>query len=431
MHLVLWFYRLVFIPLLLVIGPIHLWRARGRTGAHKAFGQRMGKLPKLPPSPPGKKRVWLQAVSVGEMLAVQPIIDELAADPNIEVVLTTTTVTSQDIAQQRYHDKVETVGFFPIDFWPWMVRAWNRIQPDLMLLTEGEWWPEHIAQARRMGVPVICMNARVSYNSFRRMRMAGPLLPAVMSGLTRLLAGSPVDAERFLTLGFSEEQVVVTGNIKVDIVINEMTPEERLALRQELGFKAEDLVLLGASIWPGEEAAMLRAWQAVNAGSGQSIRLLLVPRHAERRAQVEHVVAQSGASYALRSRDERGKPVEVCIADTTGELQQLTQVADVVFIGKSLPPHRDGQTPVEAAGLGRALIMGPGMANFRSIAQGLTDGGAACRVADEDEEVQAVDRLVNEPEERERRARLGREWHEANRGGLKMTLDEIHRHLGK
>ena len=417
MVLVFWIYRLLFIPLLLVIGPIQLWRARGRGSSQRAFRHRRGLFPELPPKISGKKRVWLQAVSVGEMLAVQPVIDELVADPQVEVILTTTTVTSQEIARQRYEGKVMVLGFYPIDFWLWTARAWNRLQPDLMLLTEGEWWPEHIAQARRRGVPVLCMNARVSERSFRRMRVAGGLLPRIMRGLTRLLASSNTDAERFLALGFSPQQVKLTGNIKVDIVISKLSAVQRAVLKAELGFEADDVVVLGASTWPGEEAAMLKALQPV--------RLLLVPRHAERRDNVEAVVAATGLSYALRSRGEIGKPVEVCIADTTGELQRLTQVADVVFVGKSLPPHRDGQTPVEAAGLGRALIMGSGMSNFLSISQGLTDCGAAWRVADEAQLIEAVEALVLDPIERARRAELGRGWHESNRGSLQLTLNEI------
>lgn len=425
MALMLWIYRLLFIPLLLVVGSLHLWRARGRHGTSSTPRERMGYLPNLPPKSPGKQRIWLQAVSVGEMLAVQPIIDALVARPDVEVVLTTTTATSQKIARERYAGKVAAVGFFPIDFMPWVARMWDTVAPDLMLLTEGEWWPEHIAQALRRDVPVVCMNARISDRSFRRMRVARPLLPVMMSGLTRLLAGSPTDAERFLALGFSKDQVRLTGNIKVDIVISELTPEERLALRSELGFAYGDVVLLGASTWPGEEEALFQAWQAVRAKSDVLVRLLLVPRHAERRDKVEAVVAGKGATYALRSRGGAGQPADVYIADTTGELQRLTQVADIVFVGKSLPPHRDGQTPVEAAGLGRALIMGTGMANFRSIARGLTECGAAWRVADTRELTEAVEALVLDPAERSRRAQLGREWHEANRGGLGLTLREI------
>ncbi len=429
MVLVLWLYRFLFIPLLLVMGPIHLWRSRGRRGTSAGFRERMGCFPDLPPRRAGVKRVWLQAVSVGELLAVQPIIEALIARPGTEVVLTTTTVTSQQMARQRYAGKVAAIGFFPIDFMPWVARMWDSVAPDLMLLTEGEWWPEHLNQARQRAVPLVCMNARISDRSFRRMRWAGPLLPRIMAGLTRLLAASPTDAERFRALGFREDQVQLTGNIKVDIVISTLSAAERSALRAELGFAETDVVLLGASTWPGEEAALVKAWQAVRAKSEVPLRLLLVPRHAERRDQVVAVVTGAGVDFVLRSRGPTGQRVDVCIADTTGELQRLTQVADVVFVGKSLPPHRDGQTPVEAAGLGRALILGPGMANFRSIARGLVEGGAAWRVENERELAEAVEALVLDPTERARRASLGRQWHEANRGGLQLTLDEIERRL--
>jgi 3-deoxy-D-manno-octulosonic-acid transferase len=152
-----------------------------------------------------------------------------------------------------------------------------------------------------------------------------------------------------------------------------------------------------------------------------------VPRHAERRAEVEAVVAGAGVRHRLRTRGEVGGEVDVCIADTTGELQRLTQLADVVFVGKSLSPHRNGQTPVEAAGLGRALLFGPGMANFRTIAGALVDCGAARRVADEAALTAAVSRLLADPAERESLGAAGRAWHQANRGALSRTLRAIER----
>lgn len=431
MTLVLWIYRILFIPLLLVIGPIYLWKSRGRTGAKSVFGQRMGRLPELPTKRSGVKRVWIQAVSVGEFLAVQPVIDALLEDETVEVVLTTTTITSQQIAQERYGARVLLVGYFPIDFWPWMSAAWESLQPDLMLLTEGEWWPEHLAQAKRRGVTVLGLNARMSDRSFGRMRMVRPLLAGVRSGLTRLLASSAGDAERFRSLGFRDEQVTVTGNIKVDIVINRIAARAASDLKKSLGFAEGDLILLGASTWAGEEAALLRVWQNVREAVDAPLRLLLVPRHAERRDDVEATVKASGAKYTLRSRDEIEEPVDVCIADTTGELQSLTQIADVVFGGRTLPPHREGQTPVEAAGLGRALVMGPEMTNFRAISQGLVAQGAARRVSDEDELTTVVRELVSDPAAREKMGACGEAWHQANRGALALTLQEIRRAMGR
>lgn len=431
MFLILWIYRVLFIPLLLVIGPIYMWKSRGRTGAKMAYRQRMGRMPKLPPKSPGIKRVWIQAVSVGEFLAVQPIIDALLEDVGVEVVLTTTTITSQKIAQEKYGDRVLILGYFPADFWPWVTRAWSGLDPDLMLLTEGEWWPEHLAQAKRRGVPVMCMNARMSDRSYRRMRVIRAVLPSVLSGLTRLLASSAADADRFTSLGFRPDQVTVTGNIKVDIVINEISTDEAEALRTSLGFEEGDMILLGASTWPGEEEALIKIWQEARQSYEQPLRLLLVPRHAERRAEVEAVVAASGATYALRSRGPVEGVFDVCVADTTGELQSLTQIADIVFVGKSLLSHWEGQTPVEAAGLGRALVLGPGMANFRAIAQGLVAHGAARNVADESELAKVVKELIADPGERARIGKRGQDWHRSNRGALELTLNEIGRALGR
>lgn len=431
MFLILWIYRILFIPLLLVVGPIYLWKSRGRTGAKSSYRQRMGSMPELPEKEPRVKRVWIQAVSLGELLAVQPIIDALIDDNGVEVVLTTTTITSQKIANERYGGRVLMLGYFPIDFWPWVAQAWNGIDPDLVLLTEGEWWPEHLAQAKRRGVPVICMNARISDRSYRRMRNIRAVLPSVMSGLTRLLASSAADADRFKSLGFRADLVTVTGNIKVDIVINEISVNEEEKLRASLGFDEQDLILLGASTWPGEEEVLIRIWQEVREECERPLRLLLVPRHAERREEIETVVAATGAEYTLRSRDQVTGVSEVCIADTTGELQSLTQIADIVFVGKSLRPHREGQTPVEAAGLGRALVFGPGMANFRAIAHGLVGSGGARQVADATELANEVSALVGDEDERARVGRLGQDWHRNNRGALKLTLDEIGRALGR
>jgi len=246
-----------------------------------------------------------------------------------------------------------------------------------------------------------------------------------------LLASSATYADRFRSLGFRADQVSVTGNIKVDIVINENSGDEVQKLRASLGFEEQDMILLGASTWPGEEAALIKVWQEARQKSDRPLRLLLVPRHAERRDNVEAVLATTGAKYTVRSRGAAEGVFEVCIADTTGELQSLTQIADVVFVGKSLPPHREGQTPVEAAGLGRALVFGPGMANFRTIAHGLVTSGGARQVADVTELGQVVKALIVDRGERERVGKLGQAWHRNNRGALELTLNEIGRALGR
>lgn len=427
----LWLYRLLFLPLLLLATPYYLLRMRRRGGYGSQFSHRLGAAAALLPKRPGVRRVWIQAVSVGEMLAIEPVLDALAADPAVEIYLTTTTSTGRRLAEERYASRVAGLGYFPIDWWGFSARAWRRIRPDLVILTEGERWPEHIAQARRRVVPVVCINARMSDRSFRRLRRWAPLVRPLLGGITRLLPGSELDAARFRELGFPPGRITTTGNIKLDVAIPLLTPPERAALRAELGLGEEgELVMLGSSTWPGEEAALIEALGAARA-AGLACRLLLVPRHAERRAELADLLAASGWTRHFRSRGAAAGPVDVAVGDTTGELRRFTQLADVVFVGKSLPPHHEGQTPVEAAALGRPILFGPEMSNFRTIAGELDAAGAARRVASTAELKAALLRLLTHPAERAAMAAAALEWHRGNRGAVTRTLAIVREELGR
>jgi 3-deoxy-D-manno-octulosonic-acid transferase len=421
----LWLYRLVFLPIALISAPYYGWRMRRRGGYGAHFSQRFGAAPALPAKRPGVKRVWLQAVSVGELLAVAPLIEAWKNDPAVELYLSTTTSTGYALAAERYHTKgaVAALGYFPLDFWPCSARAWRAIQPDLVVLTEGERWPEHLHQAARRGVPAVAVNARLSDRSFRRMRRLGPLARLLVRGLTRVLAASAGDAERFAAFGVPAERIAVTGNLKLDVALPEVGPGAEETLRRELGLGASK-ILLGASTWPGEEAALLAAWRALRAapaGAGGDWKLLLVPRHAERRAELEALLAAGGHAYHLRSRGAADGPVEIVLADTTGELARLLALAEMVFVGKTLPPHTEGQTPVEAAARGKPVLFGPGTANFRVIAQELVACGAARRVADAAELVEGLRLLAADPVARAAAGAAGLRWHAASRGAAERT----------
>lgn len=421
-------YRLLFVPVLLVMAPAYLLRMRRRGGYGSRFGQRFGAHPELPAKRAGVKRVWLQAVSVGEMLAIGPLLEGLRAD-GAEVYLTTTTSTGFRLAADRFAPLTLGIGYFPLDWWPFTARAWRRIQPDLVILTEGERWPEFLHQAARRGVPVLSINARLSDRSFGRLRRFPAAARLMTRGITRVLPCSAQDERRFLELGVPAERIFTTGNIKLDVRITPLAEPAKVQLRRELGLP-DGLILLGSSTWPGEEAALIEAWQAARA-AGVRVSLLIVPRHAERRSEIERLLRAAGVRYHFRSTGAASGEVDVAVGDTTGELRNLTQLADLVFVGKSLAPHTEGQTPVEAAVLARPILFGPGMGNFRLLARDLVARGAAREVADPAALKIAVVSLLQDPTPRAALAEAAGKWQRDNTGALARTLTIIREELAR
>lgn len=425
----IWAYRLLFPPVMLLASPYYLMRMRRRGGYKEHFEQRYGATPSLPPKRVGVRRVWLQAVSVGEMLAIAPLLEALSANSDVEVYLTTTTSTGYALARERYSKLVVAIAYFPIDWWAFSRRAWNAVAPDLVILLEGERWPEHIRQAEARGVPVLAVNARLSDRSFRRMMRARVFASPLLRGITRVLACSDHDAARFRELGFAPERVVTTGNIKLDVTIPLLGEAEKTGLRRELGF-GDEPILLGSSTWPGEELVLVEIFEALRA-EGRAVRLLIVPRHAERRAEIEALLNGRGLVYHFRSRGRAPSDckMDVTVADTTGELRHLTQLADLVFVGKSLPPHHEGQTPVEAAALGKPVLFGPQLTNFRVIARDMCAMGAARSVADAAGLQSAVISLWADAPARARMSAAAQAWREANQGAVGRTLQHIRNEL--
>jgi 3-deoxy-D-manno-octulosonic-acid transferase len=425
----LWLYRILFLPALLVMAPRYLLRMRRRGGYAENFGQRLGAVAALPPKAPGVHRIWLQAVSVGEMLAIAPLLEALRGASSVEVYLTTTTSTGYRLALDRYAKLTIGLGYFPLDWWFFSHRAWRQVAPDLVILTEGERWPEHLHQARGRGVPVLCINARLSDRSFRRMRWVPAAGRALLGGITRLLPCSAHDEARFRELGFPPERITTTGNIKLDVTIPPLSDAEAAKLRRELAL-GPGLILLGSSTWPGEEAALLAVLRQARA-AGLTVSLLLVPRHAERRLEIEALLKAEKVSAHFRSRGTVIGVVDVAVGDTTGELRRLTQLADLVFVGKSLPPHAEGQTPVEAAAAGKPILFGPGMGNFRQIARDLEAAGAARTVPDAAALAAQAITLLRDESQRATMAHAAREWHQANQGAVERTLAVIREELAK
>ncbi|MBQ9758400.1 MAG: 3-deoxy-D-manno-octulosonic acid transferase [Opitutales bacterium] len=427
----IWIYRLLFLPLFLISCPYYFGRMIKRGGYAKDFTHRFGCVPVLPPRREGVHRVWIQAVSVGETEAVAPLLRELKSRGNVEVILTTTTSTAYKIIREKYADLVAAYACFPMDFLPFSAKAWRRFDPSVAVLMEGELWPEHLTQAKKRGVPVFVVNARLSDKSFRRYRAAGALARWVLGQVRFICAGTQNDFDRFRALGVPADKIAFTGNMKFDVASGEtFTAADAAALKMELGFPADAPVLLGSSTWPGEEAMLLETFAEARKRFPE-LRLLICPRHAERRAEIVEILEKTSWKWFLRSRtkpEDVPADADVCVADTTGELRKLTHLAQLAFVGKSLPPNNGGQTPIECAALGVPLVYGPAMTNFKDVCRSLEDCGAAVKVRDAAGAQAKLLALLEDAPAREKMSASAQAWHRGNQGATARVVkffDEI------
>ncbi len=424
--LFIWIYRLIFAPIALVLSPKYLLKMKRRGDYKGALSMRLGigidEWPRLP----GKRRVWIQAVSLGEMLVIEALLRKLAEDSEIELLLTTTTSTGYRLAKDKYSEICDRIYYFPLDFWPFSRKFWKRMHPDLAICAETELWPEHMQQAANAGVPMILVNGRLSDRSFKYAQKLGWIYRKHLRHIDRVLAISDQDASRFIAMGVPPERVSISGNLKLDVSIGKILEnEEKARLKEFLGL-GDGFVLLGSSTWPGEEEALLSAFRALRE-SLPHCRLLLVPRHAERRNEIRAMLERkaSDLKFRFKSEGESFRDLDILVADTSGELRVLSQLSDVAFIGKSLPPHKEGQTPIECGLLGVPLVFGPGMSNFRSVRDGMLAMGAAIQVRDESSLQSALKALAMDESARSEMAEKQAIWAAASRGALLRTFNAI------
>lgn len=422
----IWLYRLLFPFAALLSAPYYLRRMLRRGGYGTDLPMRLGLWPRLPEKKPGISRIWIQAVSVGELASIGPLLDELTANDTVEVVLTGTTSTGLSLARKRHGKQVLARGPLPIDWWLFSILAWNRIRPDLVAMVDSELWPEHLARARSRNVPAVILNARLSDRSYKRLAGLRLFRSVTIPHGLRVFASSEPQAERWKEVGISADNLTVTGNLKHDY---EPDPppslEARTSLRGEFGFPLDDLVIAGVSTWPGEEAALAEVLLA-SRKEGLPTRLLIVPRHAERREQVAKALEGHGLQVHFRTEDKQApEDTDIYVADVTGELASLIRAADVAFVGKSLPPNAGGQNPIEPAALGLPILLGPNCRNFADTCDGLSKAGALVEVRDVRHLHEETLRLLKDPEARRKTGYAALTWKKGHSGATRRTMEAL------
>ena len=419
-------WRLLYNTLLLLATPIILCillaKKRCRRGLRDRFGLRIS--PVLEPSGERRPLIWIHAVSLGEVVAVTPLVKELHRNhPDHKLIVSTVTETGREAVEQRLAGIAEH-RYAPLDV-SWAVsRAIAQWQPVLYAFVETELWPNLLWALRDRRVPTIMVNGRLSSRSFSRQHIVGLIsfYRSVLRSLTLCLMQSERDVQRIVALGADAGRVHRTGNIKFDQPMPSMAADA--SLRTELGLHEGESLLLAGSTHAGEEEALVAAYRQI-VGTHPNTVLMLAPRHIERVADVVMMIQAAGLPVQRRSRlDSVGSGPRVIILDTRGELARAYHEATVAFVGGTLVPV-GGHNLLEPAVWGKPVLFGPYTDHCAEIAVLLLESGGAVRVSGADDLVRRVCAWLDDSVARRQVGEAARRTVSDNQGALRRSMELI------
>jgi 3-deoxy-D-manno-octulosonic-acid transferase len=331
----------------------------------RGFAGRMGRVPaRLQLPREGEPVIWVHAVSVGEVLAVAGMVEDLRdGSPQHKIFVSTTTDTAQALARKRFGEA--NVFYFPMDF-AFAIRPYlSTLRPKMVVMAETELWPNFLRLAHASGARLAVVNARISDRSWPRYRRFRGLLRRVLANVDLFLAQTSEDAARLQDIGAGPERVRVTGNLKFDIPRPSL-PAVVEGLRKSIADNGSGPVLLCGSTVQGEEPLLLKAFENLLVRQPRAV-MILAPRRPERFAAVASLLQKMSIHHCKRSA-WNGEALSggVLLLDTIGELAALYSLADIAFVGGSLVPH-GGHNIIEPAQYGVATLVGNHTENFRDI----------------------------------------------------------------
>ncbi|WP_125486455.1 3-deoxy-D-manno-octulosonic acid transferase [Edaphobacter aggregans] len=414
----------------LVLGAPY-WIVRMATsGRYRAgLAGRLGRVPdELRAAVAGRNVIWLHAVSVGEVMAATQLIRELrAALPGWVIAVSTTTATGQRLARERLPES--PVFYLPLDFAFVIQRYLRVLHPKTLVLMESELWPNLIDRCARGGIPIAVVNARISDRSLPRYLRLRRLWRPLLEKISLYLAQSQENADRLVRIGAPADRVHATGNLKYDVrtaKTNALTESLRANLPTDAA-----VVVCGSTL-DGEERMLLDAWPTVLAAEPRAF-MVLAPRHPDRFATVETLIAERG--FSTQKASEFGQhpvsvlPGSVFLLDTIGDLASIYSLGTLAFVGGSLIPS-GGHNPLEPAQFGVPVLVGPSFQNFREIVDAMQSSDAIRIVPAEALAATIVD-MLRHTSEAQSMGEHGRAVFEAQSGATPRTIEALLKLLGE
>ena len=379
---------LLLTPLLALALPIYLLVHPEK---RKVISKRLGFGLELP-ARRKKNTLWIHALSVGEVTSAHHLVQQfhLHHQESTTVIFSTTTRSGQQPAKRLIGPYCDAVIYYPFDFLPVIKYFHRKIQPDLFILIETDFWPNMLNSLAGSGVPLLLFNGRISERSMRQYRRVSFFFAPLFDKFTMLCMQTNTDVNNMVRLGIAESTAVTLGNLMVGSC-GKAEPESS---RLDRIFPSHSIIVCAGSTHEGEERAILDAFLSTKKTTGEPLHLILAPRKISRCVDLTELVKKHRLSASLFSTAEADR-ADVTIVDTLGDLATLYRYADVSYIGGSLVDE-GGHNPLEATRYGCPVLFGPHMDDFSEISRELQQCGAALMVEDSASLRDTLERLITD-----------------------------------
>ena len=377
------------------------------------------------------QRIWIHAVSVGEVTAAAPIVASLKAKrPKAQVIFSTSTETGQGMARNLVKE-ADAFIYFPLDI-PFAVnRMLGLVRPDVFVLVETELWPNFLAACRTKNIKVLMVNGRISPRSFRQYRLTRFFWKPVLRHIAEAGMITNIDADRIRQMGLDDPKIRVLGNAKYDALAAMASPVLHENIAGRFNVRPDEKFWVAGSTHAGEEEIVIHVYREL-LSHYPDLRLILVPRHIERTGDILSLLRQNGfrdviTVTEIQNGRERDKE-RVVVVDVIGELFKVYSLAEVVYCGGSLAP-KGGQNILEAAAWGKVIFYGPSMEDFSQEAALLEDVGAGIRIHNARELLQGILQGLADPQGFHLRGERGQAVVRANMGAAERYAQMVIRSL--
>ncbi len=365
---------------------------------------------------PGQKLVWVHALSLGEVNGAAPVLKIIREKrPNIAIVVSVTTDAGYDAAH-RMLPFVDHIFFHPLDCWPFINRALDRIKPDLYVLTDTGFWPSMLMSLKERRIPPMVFNGRISEKSQARYKQIATMVKPLLQSFAVICMQSERGRTTIQDLGAPSQRVRIVGDTKFDAL--QIVPDsERVRLRERFRFPHDGQVLVAGSTHEGEEKVCVEAYLKLRRKYSK-LSMVLAPRRLERVAEIVKYLVKENVKFVLRSQiDPRSKPeANIVVLDSLGELSKVYALADVAFVGRSLKAPGGGHNLLEPVAQGKPVLHGPYIENNQKIAGELKAQGLAFTVADDQTMFSTVRRLLIHADELPRLRQKANAYVQSKRG---------------